>query len=208
MRPQPRLVANAAASAADGVPVGRHRRRRGQRISNMLEAAIFQYTKFSSLAPRFMPMVTLFFLLAFTNTILDSLKDTLVRGFAALGARGLSAGVRGTLDIKTGILMQLAAPCQAHCAAYTLPLVLMPQVITAVGGGAHVIPYLTVYAVLPSSLIFLYLYSIASQRLSRAHMFNGIVTIFMGFFVLFAYVLYPNHHVLHPHQLADSLTQV
>lgn len=95
-RPQPRLVASAAASAADGVPEGRHRRRRGQRISNMLEAAIFQYTKFSSLAPRFMPMVTLFFLLAFTNTILDSLKDTLVRGFQpwVQGAFQLVWGVR------------------------------------------------------------------------------------------------------------------
>jgi AAA family ATP:ADP antiporter len=59
-------------------------------------------------------MSLLFFLMAFVNTIIDSLKDSLV--------------------------------------------------ITAVGGGTEVIPYLTVYAVLPSSFLFLFAYSWGTQR--------------------------------------------
>ena len=114
--------------------------------------------KFQQLASKFMPMVGLFFLLAFVNTILDSLKDTLV--------------------------------------------------ITAVGGGAQVIPYLTVYAVLPSSLIFFIVYSYASQSFSRQALFNGIVAFKMAFFVAFAFFLYPNHDAIHLHGIADSLAKV
>ena len=117
-----------------------------------------QNNKLMALFNRFLPMVTLFFLLAFVNTILDSLKDTLV--------------------------------------------------ITAVGGGAQVIPYLTVYAVLPSSLIFLLLYSQATQVMSRAAVFNAIIAAFMSFFALFAVFLYPNHQALHLHGLADMMAQV
>lgn len=55
---------------------GRGSRRR--RIRSILEAALLQWSRFSQLTGKFMPMVGLFFLLAFVNTILDSLKDTLV----------------------------------------------------------------------------------------------------------------------------------
>ena len=51
------------------------------------------------------------------------------------------------------------------------------------------------YAVLPSSFIFLLLYSYASQRWSRARLFNGIIVVFMTFFTVFAFLLYPNHEV-------------
>jgi len=81
-------------------------------------------------------------------------------------------------------------------------------VITAVGGGAHVIPYLTVYAVLPSSLLFLLAFSAASQRLSRKALFNSIIGIFALFFGAFALFLYPNADILHPHALADTLEAV
>ncbi|KIZ04926.1 ADP,ATP carrier protein 1 [Monoraphidium neglectum] len=107
---------------------------------------------------RLLPMLSLFFCLSFTNTILDSLKDTLV--------------------------------------------------ITAPGAGAAVVPFLTVYAVLPSSLLFLVAYSWASQRMSRAALFNAIVAAFSAFFALFALLLMPNADSLHLHALADSLQQV
>jgi AAA family ATP:ADP antiporter len=76
------------------------------------------------------------------------------------------------------------------------------------GGGAFVIPYLTVYAVLPVSVIFLFLFSAASHRMSRAALFNAILVVFMAFFGGFALVLYPNADVLHPHALADQMQQV
>ena len=106
---------------------------------------------------RFLPMLALFFCLSFTNTILDSLKDTLV--------------------------------------------------ITAAGGGASVVPFLTVYAVLPSSLLFLVAYAWASQRMSRAALFNTIVLGFCTFFAAFGLFLMPNADALHLHELADHLQQ-
>lgn len=127
-------------------------------VDAIVQAVRAQLSKFERIWKKFLPMVSLFFFLSFVNTILDSLKDTLV--------------------------------------------------ITAVGGGAHVIPYLTVYAVLPSSIIFLIAFSYASQRFSRPALFNGIVGVFMSFFMLFAFFLYPNYEALHPHVLADSMQQV
>ncbi len=46
--------------------------------SSVTARAAGAWARFSNLANKFMPMVGLFFLLAFVNTILDSLKDTLV----------------------------------------------------------------------------------------------------------------------------------
>ncbi|KAF5839782.1 TLC ATP/ADP transporter-domain-containing protein, partial [Dunaliella salina] len=123
-----------------------------------LEAVQNAYGRFTGLAGKFMPMVCLFFFLSFVNTILDSLKDTLV--------------------------------------------------ITASGGGAQVIPYLTVYAVLPSSVVFLVAYSFASQRLTRGQLFNAIIAVFISFFAAFAFIMYPNHESLHPHGMADALSKV
>lgn len=67
-------------------------------------------------------------------------------------------------------------------------------VITAVGGGTEVIPFLTVYAVLPLSVAFLVAFSFGSQRFSRARLFYIIITTFLTFFVVFAF-LYPHHQV-------------
>lgn len=114
--------------------------------------------RFLGLWRQFLPMLSLFFCLSFINTMLDSLKDTLV--------------------------------------------------ITAAGGGAFVIPYLTVYAVLPMSMLFLLAFSAASQRMSRSALFNAIIGVFVAFFACFALFLYPNADVLHPHALADRLQQV
>jgi AAA family ATP:ADP antiporter len=99
-------------------------------------------------------MSCLFFLMAFINTIIDSLKDSLV--------------------------------------------------ITAVGGGTEVIPYLTVYAVLPSSFLFLFAYSWGTQKFSRETLFNIIVTLFLSFYGGFA-LLYPFHESLHLGASADAL---
>ncbi|KAI8467681.1 MAG: TLC ATP/ADP transporter-domain-containing protein [Monoraphidium minutum] len=107
---------------------------------------------------RFLPMLSLFFCLSFTNTLLDSLKDTLV--------------------------------------------------ITAPGGGASVIPFLTVYAVLPCSVAFLLLYSWASARMSRAALFEATVLGFCAFFAAFALIIMPNADGLHAHALADALQAV
>ncbi len=77
-------------------------------------------------------------------------------------------------------------------------------VITAVGGGTEVLPYLSTYAVLPSSVLFLVLYSWATKNLSREKIFNVVVGCFMLFYGGFA-VLYPHHEVMHSSSFADWL---
>lgn len=159
-----------AAAGAEGLPAGpplgggaSTRKGLGAHLDSIpligppLAASYRQMKLFEGLKEKFLPMFVLFFCLSFVNTILDSLKDTLV--------------------------------------------------ITAAGGGAEVIPYLTVYAVLPSSVLFLLAFAFASQHLSRAALFNAIVAVFMAFFAWFGLGLYPNIDTLHPHTLADSLSK-
>lgn len=113
-----------------------------------------QFSRLEGLWDKFIPMSLLFFLMAFINTIIDSLKDSLV--------------------------------------------------ITAVGGGTEVLPYLSVYGVLPSSVLFLVAYSWGTQRFSRERLFNFIICGFLAFYATFAYV-YPHHETLHVSTWADSL---
>ena len=106
---------------------------------------------------RLVPMSIMFYFMAFANSIMDAVKDTLV--------------------------------------------------VTAFG-GAEQIPYLTVYAVLPTSLLFVTLFSRLSTKLGREKLFYFAVSFFMVFFLLFTGVLYPMREVLHPTAAAATLTQI
>eukprot|EP00898_Chlorokybus_atmophyticus_P001460 jgi/Chlat1/2314/Chrsp17S02600 len=101
-----------------------------------------------------LPMIALFFAMAFVNALLDATKDTLV--------------------------------------------------VTAVG-GAEVLPFLTVYAVLPMSCAFLWIFMKLCNALPRAQVFYIALLPFISFFALFALVLYPMRNVLHPHAYSDAL---
>ncbi|KDD74048.1 TLC ATP/ADP transporter, partial [Helicosporidium sp. ATCC 50920] len=80
-------------------------------------------------------------------------------------------------------------------------------VVTATGGGPHVLPFVTVYGVLPSSFLFLLAYSWASSRLSRARMFELVVSLFAAVFVVFG-LAYPHHELLHLDNLAVFLSSL
>ena len=127
------------------------------RIKGLLVSLQRQIQKLDGLWSQLIPMTLLFFMMAFVNTIIDSLKDSLV--------------------------------------------------ITAVGGGTEVLPYLSVYGVLPSSVLFLLVYSWATRKFSREKIFNLILFVFLSFYATFAFV-YPHHETLHISSMADSLQQV
>lgn len=150
---QPQHSVNAAASAAPEPTEGAS----GSPFRIFVAArdsVMEQFARLDGLWDRFIPMSMLFFLMAFINTIIDSLKDSLV--------------------------------------------------ITAVGGGTEVLPYLSVYGVLPSSVLFLIAYSWGTQRFSRARLFNVIIGSFLAFYTTFAFA-YPHHETLHLAGWADSL---
>ena len=76
--------------------------------------------------------------------------------------------------------------------------------VTALG-GAEQIPFLTVWAVLPASILFVLAFSTLSTRLPRRTLFNATLALFLGFYAVFTYVLFPMRHALAPTQLTAAL---
>jgi AAA family ATP:ADP antiporter len=81
-------------------------------------------------------------------------------------------------------------------------------IVTAAGSGAEAIPFLKVWGVLPFAIAFMIVYSKLSNILSKPKLFYTMISIFVAFFTLFALVLYPYHHVLHPEASADRLREI
>jgi AAA family ATP:ADP antiporter len=77
--------------------------------------------------------------------------------------------------------------------------------VTAESSGAEVIPFIKVWGIVPSALIMTFVYSRLNNKLSRQRVFYAMVTIFLLFFTLFTFALYPIRDLLHPHHTADLL---
>lgn len=81
-------------------------------------------------------------------------------------------------------------------------------IVTAPGSGAEAIPFLKVWGVLPFAILFMLAYAKLSNIMSKAKLFYTTIATFLGFFALFALVLYPCRESLHPTALADSLAAI
>lgn len=104
---------------------------------------------------RFLPMMLLFFLIAFNYHIFKILKDTLI--------------------------------------------------VTAPQSGAEAIPFLKVWAILPSAILLTFLFTKLSSRMNRENIFYVIMSLFLGFFALFIFVIYPNIELFNLNSTADML---
>lgn len=71
------------------------------------------------------------------------------------------------------------------------------QIVTAPGSGAEALSYLKLWFVMPSSIVFLLLYTKGSNVLSRENLFYATIAPFIVFFGLFGFLIYPNREVLH-----------
>jgi AAA family ATP:ADP antiporter len=80
-------------------------------------------------------------------------------------------------------------------------------IITASNSGAETIAFIKLWAVLPSAVLFTLLFTRLSNWYSREKVFYIIMSIFLVFFFLFAFVLYPAQDYLHPNRLADMLQE-
>jgi AAA family ATP:ADP antiporter len=78
-------------------------------------------------------------------------------------------------------------------------------VITAPSSGAEALPFLKVWAIVPMALLFTFIFTRVSNHLSREKIFYAMMSIFIGFFLLFMFFLYPFQDVLHPHALCDRI---
>lgn len=112
----------------------------------------------SSELPKFIPMLLVFFLIAFNYNILRAAKDALV--------------------------------------------------VTAPASGAEAIPFIKVWAILPMALVITYIFTKLSSKYSIEKVFFIMMSIFLGFFAIFTFVLYPLRDALEPKAFADALQQV
>lgn len=81
-------------------------------------------------------------------------------------------------------------------------------IVTAPGSGAEVIPFIKLWLIIPAAILFLIIYSKLSNKLSKSALFYTMISPFLIFFGLFAYLIYPHHESLHPTALADKLQSV
>lgn len=77
--------------------------------------------------------------------------------------------------------------------------------ITAPSSGAAAIPFIKLWAILPMALLFTFIFTRLSNRFTRDGVFYIMMCGFLGFFFLFAFVLYPFRETLHPHGFANLL---
>ena len=80
-------------------------------------------------------------------------------------------------------------------------------VVTAPNSGADIIPFLKLWAILPASFFFAYLYTKLSSTLNRINVFYSLIGIFLGFFLIFA-IMYPYQTYLECDFLADLLGSI
>lgn len=81
-------------------------------------------------------------------------------------------------------------------------------VVTAQSSGAEVIPFIKVWVLLPMAILFTLIFTRLSNRYSQERVFYLMISGFLSFFALFAFVLFPLRDVLHPHELADAVEQL
>ena len=84
----------------------------------------------------------------------------------------------------------------------------MKDAVIITAAGAEVIPFVKVWALLPGAILLTLIFAKLSNRYSQESVFYIMITSFLLFFALFAFVMYPARNDLHAHNLADSLHEV
>lgn len=80
-------------------------------------------------------------------------------------------------------------------------------VVTAPSSGAEALPFIKVWAILPMAFLFTFIFTRVSNWLSRERVFYFMMSIFIAFFLLFTFILYPYRDTLHPHEFADRIQE-
>lgn len=80
-------------------------------------------------------------------------------------------------------------------------------VITAKHSGAEVIPFIKVWVIFPAAVLSTMLFTYLSNKLSMSSLFQIILVSFLAFFFFFGFILFPIREQIHPHALADLLSE-
>ncbi len=81
-------------------------------------------------------------------------------------------------------------------------------VVTAHESGAEALPFIKLWGILPMALFMTFIFTRLSNKFSKEKVFYIMMGIFLGFFALFAFILYPARDFLHPNELADTLQEI
>lgn len=79
-------------------------------------------------------------------------------------------------------------------------------IITA--SGAKVLPYIKLWGIVPIAILLTYIFTKLTNFFSQERIFYIITSSFLGFFLLFAFVLYPLRDSLHPYESAIYLQKI
>ncbi len=79
-------------------------------------------------------------------------------------------------------------------------------ILTAKSSGAEVIPFLKVWGMLPGAFMATWFYTRLARRFSREKVFYIIISSFLSFFILFAFLIHPHSEQLHLDTLGSWLT--
>ncbi len=77
-------------------------------------------------------------------------------------------------------------------------------VVTASSSGAEIIPFIKVWAMLPTAIFLTFFFTRLSSRYSQEQVFFILLGGFLCFFLLFTYVFYPFRDTIHPIQWATQ----
>lgn len=80
-------------------------------------------------------------------------------------------------------------------------------IITAPDAGAEALPFLKVWAILPSAIALTFLFTRAANRFNREHLFYVVTGVFLLFFIIFITILYPHREALYLNSFASHLKQ-
>ncbi len=90
------------------------------------------------------------------------------------------------------------------CFNYTI-LRNLKDALVITTSGAEVIPFIKMWVLLPMAILLTVIFARLSNRFSQESVFYIMVSIFIGYFALFTFVLYPFREALQPHDLAESM---
>lgn len=81
-------------------------------------------------------------------------------------------------------------------------------VVTAKSSGAEVIPFIKVWVMFPGAILLTYIFTRLTNRFSRETVIYTILGIFLAYFFIFAFFVYPMRDQLHADNLANYLQTV
>jgi ATP/ADP translocase len=148
------------------------------------------------------PMATLMLLLAFSNTLIDNVKDLLVLSNVGAHCIPFFQGTCTCICAQRSCCQAALCPqqgwwCRCHSCSF------------AVAGDAHAAPDAedapAAWVVMPMSLLFLAAFQRLKMRVPRRELFPVILAAFMALLGTFGWVLLPNMHALTAHSLVATL---